>query len=122
MSNYSNLIILVVIFAARIFFNWRIVRGEDRRTLMDLDRTAPKLLMFGINLILAAALAVLIIYGTSQPFFLAAALGIVALFGLSQALLEKKYLPATRRHLATLLSYGVTIVAIAAYMLLVPQV
>ena len=122
MSNYSNLIILVVIFAARIFFNWRIVRGEDRRTLMDLDRTAPKLLMFGINLILAAALAVLIIYGASQPFFLAAALGIVALFGLSQALLEKKYLPATRRHLATLLSFGVTIVAIAAYMLLVPQV
>ncbi|WP_172200025.1 hypothetical protein [Saccharibacillus qingshengii] len=122
MSNYSNLIILVVIFAARIFFNWRIVRGEDRRTLMDLDRITPKLFMFGINLILAAALTVLIIYGASQPFFLAAALGIVALFGLSQALLEKKYLPATRRHLATLLSFGVMIVAIAAYMLLVPQV
>ncbi|MWJ30923.1 MULTISPECIES: DUF4181 domain-containing protein [Saccharibacillus] len=87
---------------------------------MDLDRTAPKLYAFGINLVLAAALAFLVIYGGDRPYFLVAALGIVALFGLSQAWLERKYLPNTRRHLATLLSFAVTVVVMAGYFVIYP--
>lgn len=120
MQNYSGLILLLLVGAARLFFIWKIVRGEDRRSLMDLDRTAPKLYAFGINLVLAAALAFLLIYAEDRPYFLVAALGIVALFGLSQAWLERKYLPNTRRHLATLLSFAVTVVVMAGYFVIYP--
>ncbi len=120
MQNYSGLILLLFVGAARLFFIWKIVRGEDRRSLMDLERMAPKLYAFGINLVLAAALAFLLIYAEDRPYFLVAALGIVALFGLSQAWLERKYLPNTRRHLATLLSLAVTVVVMAGYFVIYP--
>ncbi|GGN98503.1 hypothetical protein [Saccharibacillus kuerlensis] len=121
MENYWSLFVFLIIVTSRSLFTWRIVRGEDRRTLMDLDNVKPRMYSLGISLALLVGLGFLVFYAGNEPYFLGLALGIFALFGLSHALLEKKYLPHTRRHVATLLSVSVGVVAIPVFYLLFSQ-
>jgi len=119
MGDYSNLIVIVLIVALRFLMDRLIVRGEDRRRLTDLDK--PRIYSLIINAVTIASIIALIIFVGDTPLFVGLALGLFALFGLSQSWLEKKYLPNTKRHIATLLSIGCAIIVLGSYMLFYPM-
>lgn len=87
---------------------------------MDLGR--PKIYSIAVTILLFAILIALIFLEPGSSVFFVSALVIVTLFGLAHAFLEKKYLPNTRRHIATLLTLGTSLIAIAVYLLFNPYV
>lgn len=119
MGDYSNLIAIVLIVALRFLIDRLIVRGEDRRRLTDLDK--PRIYSFVINGVIVLSFVALIIFVRNTSVFVALALGLFVLLGLSQSFLEKKYLPNTKRHIATLLSIGCAIIVLGSYMLFYPM-
>ncbi|NGZ74998.1 hypothetical protein [Saccharibacillus alkalitolerans] len=109
------LIVIVVVLGIYTLVHRMIVRGEDRRTLRDLGGR-PSLYAYIANIVMIVAIAVLTFSELDKDIKFWAMLGIVALFALAQALLERRYLPNTRRHIATLLSFGILLALFAAYM------
>lgn len=119
LGNFSILAIIAIV-ALVVLFDWLIVRGEDRRRLTDLKQTRIYILILN-SLLMGSLTAMVIMVGINLLFF-QLALVILVLFAATQAFLEKKYLPNTRRHLATLLSAGSIILILGVVILSNPFV
>lgn len=119
MGNWAILIIFAMA-ALTVLFEWLIVRGEDRRRLTDLKQTRIYSIM--LNSLLVGSLAFVALSVDTNLLFLRLALVILVLFAVTQAFLEKKYLPNTRRHIATLLNAGSIILILGVVILNSPFV
>lgn len=104
---FGNLVVVLLIYFVVPRF---IVTGPDRRRLQDVPRLdlAVKIALFSVIVILLIA-AVLNMNLDFVGFPLAILFGLLILF------MEKKYLPATRRHLVTLCWIGSTCVLFGIY-------
>jgi len=116
-GNWGILAIFAIV-ALVLLFDRLIVRGEDRRRLTDLKQTRTCILILN-SLLMGSLTAMVLMVGINLLFF-QLALVITALFAGTQAFLEKKYLPNTRRHLATLLSAGSIILILGVVILSSP--
>ncbi|MEJ8307257.1 hypothetical protein [Saccharibacillus sacchari] len=117
MGNSAILIIFAMV-ALGLLFERLIVRGEDRRRLTDLK--PMRIYSIILNSLLIGSLTFVALSVDTSLLFFQLALVILVLFAVTQAFLEKRYLPNTCRHIATLLNAGSIVLMLGSMILLHP--